>query len=115
MQRLIPVVFALVLPSCGLIGDSNIDERQDYWESEFAGSIQPGTSQAELASFAIAHGVVLDCYQNQHRQDQCDFDDPQSHGGTPSRPVILSAIFAMADGKVVSYELTPTIPAPPGE
>lgn len=87
----------------------NIDARTAYWEKELTASLKPGSSKEELDAFAKAHGEILSCYQNYSREDQCDFTDSKSAGGSSSKPMKLALIFKIKDGKLISHELTPTL------
>ncbi len=87
----------------------NIDERKEYWGKEISTSLKAGSSKEELLAFAKAHGQNLNCYQNFNQEDQCDFTDVNSIGGTSSRPVKLAVIFAIKDEKLVSHQITTTL------
>lgn len=89
-----------------------MDERTKYWQAQIAGALPPDSTKSRLQAFAKDHGQTLDCHQNQDREDQCDFDDNQSHGGAPSRPVKVAVIFVLKDDKLASYPITTVQPDP---
>lgn len=89
---------------------SNIDKREKYWKEEISKSIHIGTSKDELEIFAKSHGQALHCYQNYNtKENQCDFDDNQSFGGTTRLPMRLAVIFTIKNDKVISHQLTTTL------
>lgn len=105
----IAAVVAIALAR-GMSGGTNIDKRQKYWEKEISEGLNTGATKEELQAFASRHGQTLKCYQNYRREDQCDFDDIQSLGGSRNMPLRLAVIFAIKDNKVTSHEFA-TAPA----
>ena len=109
---LIVAVFAVIAVSIArsISSGSNIDKRQKYWEEQISGTLNSGASKEELEAFTKGHGQILNCYQNYNKEDQCDFDDNQSLGGTSNMPMRLAVIFTLKDDKVASHQFT-TSPA----
>lgn len=113
-MRTVAVWMGLIgmLAACGSANQSNVEERTKYWEAQIAGALPPDSTKSQLEAFAKGHGQTLDCYQNHDREDQCDFDDNQSRGGAPSRPVKVAVIFVLKDDKLASYQITTVQPDP---
>lgn len=101
----------------GMSAGTNIDERQKHWEKEISAGLNAGATREELQAFASRHGQALNCYQNHRKEDQCDFDDKLSLGGSRNLPMRLAVIFVIRDGRVASHQFA-TTPAgssePPG-
>lgn len=89
--------------SRGMSGGTNIGEREKYWQGRITEGAKPGTTQGDLQAFAEANGQRLRCYQNAKREDECEFRDRESRGGSRNLPMQLAVTFAMKDGKVVSH------------
>ena len=70
-------------------GGTNIDKRQKHWEKEISGGLRTGATLEELQAFASGHGQTVHCYQNYKSEDQCDFEDNQSFGGSRNIPMRL--------------------------
>ena len=109
---LVIAIFSVIAISIArsISSGSNIDKRQKYWEEQISGALNTGASKEELEAFTKSHGQILNCYQNYNKQDQCDFLDDQSLGGTSNMPMRLAVIFILKDDGVASHQFT-TSPA----
>ena len=101
----IAAVIAVVLAR-GMSSGTNIESRQKHWEKQIAEGLKTGATKAELEAFAKSRGQTLNCYQNYKREDQCDFEDGESAGGSRNHPMKLAVIFVMKDNKVASHQFT---------
>ena len=88
----------------GMSGGTNIEAREKHWQKVIAEGLKPGATREELEAFANAHGQTLHCYTNAKREDQCDFDDNQSQGGSRNMPMRLAVIFVLKNNKVASHQ-----------
>ncbi len=118
MRRTLFILFVTVMTvvgisiACSISNGSNIDEREKNWTEQISGSLKLGDTREVLEAFTKTHGQRLNCYQNYKKEDQCDFDDNQSRGGTTNRPVQLAVIFIIKNNKVFSHQFTTTLTPP---
>ena len=99
----ISAVVAFVIAR-GTSGGTNIDKRQKHWERQISEGLKAGASREELEAFAKARGQTLSCYTNYKKEDQCDFEDGESLGGSRNMPLRLAVIFVLKDNKVASHQ-----------
>ena len=110
MSRPLLIVVAIVAAGIafmivrGMSGGTNIEAREKHWKKVIAEGLKPGATKEELEAFARAHGQTLKCYTNAKREDQCDFDDDQSSGGSRNMPMRLAVIFVLRNNKVASHQ-----------
>jgi hypothetical protein len=119
MRRTLLVLFILISTGVALTmawgtsGGSNIDKREKYWEEQISKTLKTGATKEELKDFVTSRGQSLNCYQNYDtKQDECDFEDMESKGGTRSMPVRLVVTFSIKDGLTTSHKIAtkPIIP-----
>lgn len=101
------VMAVAVLTACSV--ERSIDQREKYWAAEIPQFLPVGSSKEDLEEFVRSRGQNLHCYQNYDtKQDQCDFADNQTMGGTSNLPMRLAVIFMLKDDRVVSHQFTTT-------